>query len=518
MLCVAARAVCDTLRGIRTICRFLCFANARCRLFRATVSTAARTAHAMLPVVPSLPEVPDTSLPAVGGGLRRMKRRSLRRSSRATPRKPAEGEGLPNLSVPAVGGGQPLVLSPAIAVGSAKRGRTGNQPSLPAALGSGSKQGRTGNTPSLPAVLGHGEGPALPALGGHTTKNSHSVGFVSPAVGGRTHQSFWRRTASEDITEVARKYGQDLSSVPLEWLDPEKARARLAGHMLQTWTQRGWAPLDLDQPVHVFEIYAGSFHFTKACVAQGLLVAPPVDQHLNVHGGGLPGGVDLLDPHWRQVVWSMVVLLQPFYLHSGFPCTFWTPLSQLVNKRSHAEQEARRLEALVHVQFTVLLSRWQVQHGRHASIEQPPRCRSWCLDIIVDLLAAIGAKKYGCDTCAWGGRDPGNNLPYHKAQQLASTANLSQLERRCKQPGGGYLHTEHQIVQGCVDAGPMKGRRRSAVSGTYPIEMCQEWAKIIETMVTAVGVGVRGDSRWTAVGVGGGWTAVGVGGEIRCCR
>ncbi len=380
------------------------------------------------------------------------------------------------------GGQLPLLPSPLPAIGgeSAKRGKTGKKPSLPARLGSGAKRDRTGKKPSLPALDGD-------------IKKSSSVSFMLPAVGGRDHQPYWRLTASDDIAEVARMYGEDLISVPLEWLDQGKARALLASHRLRTWTKSGWGPLDLHQPVHVLEIYAGSFHFTQACVAQGLIAGPPVDTLLDICGGGQPavgggerahGGFDLLDPHWRQVVWSMMVVLQPVYFHSGFPCTFWTPLSQLVNKRSGAEQEARRLESLAHVQFTVLLSRWQAQHKRHTSIEQPPSCRSWHLDIIVDLLAAIGAEKYGFDTCAWGGRDLGNNLPYRKAQQLASTANLSRLERRCKQPGGGYLHAEHQIVQGCVDSGPMKGNRRSVISGAYPMEMCEEWAKIIRTMVS----------------------------------
>ena len=66
------------------------------------------------------------------------------------------------------------------------------------------------------------------------------------------------------------------------------------------------------------------------------------------------------------------------------------------------------------------------------------------------------------DACGWGLMDPGNQLPYKKAMQIASTAELSCLQRSCK---GNHAH---QHVEGEVTSGPRRGARRSQVSGEYP--------------------------------------------------
>ena len=113
----------------------------------------------------------------------------------------------------------------------------------------------------------------------------------------------------------------------------------------------------------------------------------------------------------RRLLWAIIVVCAPKWVHSGFPSTFWTPLAHWTRKSTVGEMEESRMCALVHVILTCQLAHWQHNKGYHASFENPPAARSWPLDIVNDTMAAVGAKKYKTDSCSWGHVDPMSGRP-----------------------------------------------------------------------------------------------------------
>ena len=98
----------------------------------------------------------------------------------------------------------------------------------------------------------------------------------------------------------------------------------------------------------------------------------------------------------------------------------------------------------------------QRQHQRLWSLEQPPHCASWNLDIMKEFTErelATGNNALEFDSCVWGHKDPGNGKPYLKRQRFVSNAQLTGLHRRCT----CSPHT-HQRVDGDSAEWEPKGR------------------------------------------------------------
>ena len=186
---------------------------------------------------------------------------------------------------------------------------------------------------------------------------------------------------------------------------------------------------------------------------------------------------DVLLPSKRRLIWAYLALVQPSWVHLGPPCTFWSPLARRCNMRLDADNERLRLKALAFLVFSLQVCNFQRQHQRYWSLEQPPHCVSWNLDIVKEftereLAAGNAALKF--DSCAWGHKDPGNGKPFLKRQCFASNAQLVGLHRRCS-----CSPRVHQVVEGTVESGSRKGERRSAISGEYPVEFCNAFAGVV---------------------------------------
>ena len=335
-------------------------------------------------------------------------------------------------------------------------------PALPA-IESGSS---VGANIQHPATLSGDAGVPLPAIGG----------AASAAAGPRGRKVWDCPCTTHDLHRVATEYGGDLASVgvdalPADWLNVECAK--------RTLMAIGIAADEID----VLEVYAGSGNWTNACQAAGLRAGPCVDSV----GRAMPW--DMLQARWRRALWAIMVVCLPSWVHSGFPCTFWSHFTHMTQKASTSELEGDRTLALVHVIVTLQLAAWQNMHKRHVSFENPPRCASWRLDIVEHTLAAIGAKKYFFDSCAWGHADPVSKKPIKKQQCVASTADLSGLRRRCAcHAGRGRCPRGiHEVVQGAIVFPSGKRITRSAWSAAYPVSLCDAWAQIVKECVLAIG-------------------------------
>ena len=363
--------------------------------------------------------------------------------------------------------------------------------------------GRLSELPVLPLPENVAELPALPlpdevlATGSSANgsrKKKRKIAHSGPPV-----DSPWRREAKPDLSDVARVFGADLGSseampmgreeaalvfqeqgVPVRQLmtaDVPRVRECLTNEIATT-------------PVIFWEIFAGSCNLTKAVVKEcqnrsaagdeQAAVLPPVEIDEKKLSATSWEGLhtwDVLLPSQRRLVWAYLALVKPIWVHLGPPCTFWSPLARRCNMRLDADNERLRLKALAFLVFSLQVCNFQRQHQRYWSLEQPPHCVSWNLDIVKEFTErelATGNAALKFDSCAWGHKDPGNGKPFLKRQCFASNAQLIGLHRRCS-----CSPRVHQVVEGTVESGSRKGERRSAISGEYPVEFCNAFAGVV---------------------------------------
>ena len=311
---------------------------------------------------------------------------------------------------------------------------------------------------------------ALPAIGGlhHPGLRKISLKRRAPqAARGAwaTKFTYLRTAAQADIPSVAEKYGADLAGVPQEWLEPTAALTYLRTHEPQLLNVMN---------LSLLELYAGSGNFASMATSFGL-VAVAVDVKA---AGSSTLLLNLLSAHGRRVVWSIIAVLAPRLVHAGFPCTFWIPMAHFTRRHSWQRNEETRLRELVHVVFAMQIFKYQVAHGRHASIENPPASRAWDLDIVRQVVPTSSMVAFDC--CCWGASDPGNGLPFKKPMSIASTVHLASLSRRCQ-----GRHSLHQRAEGHVRSGLRKGASRATISGEYPVDLCRAWCEIVHAAIGA---------------------------------
>ena len=302
----------------------------------------------------------------------------------------------------------------------------------------------------------------------------------------------WRTDAYTDIQTVGLRYGVDLISCPAHWLDEKEAAEYLKNREIRvprhdgasaSWTRH------LDGTWGFWEVYGGCSHATEAFISPatgGGVAGPPVDK-IESRWPKLPS-LDVCKVECRRLIWSLLVIFAPLWVHTAPECTFWSTLSRRCNKRSATENENLRIAALMHLVFSLQICQYQASHGRYCSFEQPTRAASWDLDIVQDMLRgrrmsimpASGGMNlrpmgiFDFDSCEWGHTDPGNGRPYKKAQRFASNGDMASLCRKCSR------EHDHQIVEGAVSGGPRHGTRRSVVAGEYPMDFCMAWARVIK--------------------------------------
>ena len=137
-----------------------------------------------------------------------------------------------------------------------------------------------------------------------------------------------RKEALADIPKIAAKYGSDLLNVdpPPDWCDRAKCEALLSSLSI------AFATL----PLFLLEIFAGCARLTEVANSLGLAVGPAVDIDPAI-GGGM--SYNLLLPEYRKIVWALIVVGLPRWVHVGFPCTFWTQMAHFQETRSSVERK-----------------------------------------------------------------------------------------------------------------------------------------------------------------------------------
>jgi hypothetical protein len=227
-----------------------------------------------------------------------------------------------------------------------------------------------------------------------------------------------------------------------------------------------------------WEIYSGCGRFTAAVLAAGLVAGPPVD--ISCKAGGL--AVDVLLKDNQALLQAVLEEARPRWLHLAPPCTFWTPISRWT--ASKKPEVWARLRACANEMwvFALHLAVLQSRHGRRGSLEQPPRCASWRLRSTQEFYIAQPDWQHFCwPSCAYGMCDPVMGAPWKKMQGFLSNADLGPVaSRKCE------CRVRHAWAQGQIMSGPRRGEKRTAISGEYPVQMCQALASVVRVEVCAV--------------------------------
>jgi hypothetical protein len=410
------------------------------------------------------------------------------------------GSEIGELELPAVGGESDMVqpMAPIIVTSSSVGGNEFQLPTideLPAVGGKYNMVGSEIGELELPAIggesdmvqptgqgdaAGHGEPAAmppiirsvfgeleLPAVGGGSDiaqpraqrkrKRFHVVDGITEPSATLWERPYMRTNANNDIPQLAKRYGSDLEELPGFWLETKVAsRLVQASHICKGG-------------VFLMEVFAGCANLTRAAQDAGLRVAPSIDILATPAAGGI-GSVNLLTASGRQLVWSLLILNSPQWVHVAYPCTFWSEMAHWNRSATPDMNEHTRLEQMVFIRFAQQIQEFQYSRGRYVSVENPPRSRTWELDIVQNMLAAGSMVKTTIDMCQWGSRDPESGLLYKKPMVIASSFDIQCLSRKCH----GDEH-DHQRIGGRVSSGPMKGYARSALSGKYPPAFCEAW-------------------------------------------
>ena len=233
---------------------------------------------------------------------------------------------------------------------------------------------------------------------------------------------------------------------------------------------------ELDNSVDFLEIFSGCGHLTLGAARQGLQVGPSIDKRPGI-GHDNAFSIDIKKASDRKLVWALVVVLCPRWIHCRFPSSFWVWIAHWTRIRDLDQNEMERVESLLYITFSRQLVHYQVSHRRHSSIENPQGSVAWDLDIVWDMIRASNMRYVDVDLCAWGAKDPWSGKFYNKTMRFACTFNMEPLVRKCPKDH------EHESVKGCI-RGSLKNRRRSAISGQYPLSLCEAWASLANTFIS----------------------------------
>ena len=295
---------------------------------------------------------------------------------------------------------------------------------------------------------------------------------------------YLREVALADIRVVAKLYGDDLLDIsPGEsFLNLREARELLESIPASRWRhclnkQGELKPAALGNSVDFLEIFSGCGHLTLGAARQGLQVGPSIDKSPGI-GHDNAFSIDIKKASDRKFVWALVMVLRPIWIHFGFPCTFWVAIAHWARIRDLDKNEMDRMESLLYITCSRQLVYYQASRWRHSSIENPQGSVAWDLDIVQDMIHASKMSYVDTDLCAWGAKDPCSGKFYYKTMRFACTFNMESLMHRCQKDH------EHEIVQGAIREGPFKGRSRSAISGQYPLPLCDAWASLAKRFIS----------------------------------
>ena len=128
----------------------------------------------------------------------------------------------------------------------------------------------------------------------------------------------------DDLRRVATRFGENMACTNVGGVAKCLAKPALC-QTCPHWC--GVSPEKID----VLEVYAGSARWTRACEVAMLRAGP--NHGVNIRGGDQ---WDLTREGVRRLLWAVIVVCVPKWVHSVFPCTFWHFSHAPIESRSFA--------------------------------------------------------------------------------------------------------------------------------------------------------------------------------------
>ena len=184
----------------------------------------------------------------------------------------------------------------------------------------------------------------------------------------------------------------------------------------------------------------------------------------------LTDGWDFEIPAHRQKAWQLVKETAPFVVIGSPPCTMFSNLQQL-NLHIHRNDpawlrnfEEQKAKARGHIDFCIMLYRYQLKMGRHFVHEHPWGADSWKLPNVMQLLSDPRVIAVKTDMCRFGmtshiqSKNGERGLVRKPTGFMTSSECIAaELERKCL---GDHSHVH------------LEGGRASAAQ-VYPPELCE---------------------------------------------
>ena len=224
-------------------------------------------------------------------------------------------------------------------------------------------------------------------------------------------------------------------------------------------------------PVDFLEIFSGSCHATQACAEQGMRVGPPID---------ILTGFDLLTKAGQQQAWDVIRKTSPSVILLAPPCTAWSQMQNINNRRDVLAKQKAQLPLL---SFVYAVCAYQQGQGKYFVVENPKTSGLWYQESMAQLLQLQGVNWHDIDLCRLGMVDPLTRRPYKKSLSLLTNipeGQMRPLYRRCNHPRNS--HTP------CEGNAPGFGSR-TKLSQVYPRLFCMLLARLLLAVLFVSTVG-----------------------------
>ena len=190
----------------------------------------------------------------------------------------------------------------------------------------------------------------------------------------------------------------------------------------------------------------------------------------------LKTGYDFLDFASRQRALAILASVCPLFLMISPPCTMFSALQicfKNFEKMDPATYARRMAEAMVLLQFAVMIAKWQMEQGRFFAWEHPSTASSWKVDSVQSLMSQCFSVDF--DMCCLGLVCPSSGDPIKKRTRLMSNYAgivpvFSRFQCRCERP--------HREIQGSVC-----GMKLSEICQHYPAGFCESLADVVQQAV-----------------------------------
>ena len=185
-------------------------------------------------------------------------------------------------------------------------------------------------------------------------------------------------------------------------------------------------------------------------------------------------GYDLLSWESRAMVLRAIEARRPRVLILAPPCTNFSALTRLWNRKRHSEEEwARRLEeATTLFDFAVLCGRMQFSAGRLFLLEQPSTATSLKRTGLVDLTLNDGVFISTFDQCRFGLTSPAGTPMRKRTSFVHNSIGTHEMFHKCLCNGH---HDQHKQIQGTE-----AGHCLSKWAQNYPRALCEG---VVTTMI-----------------------------------